>query len=170
MLSKKPETRPDAHTLVSAFHALAAATEPAPASSPSNRVSRLLRVLAFGTPIGVFLLIGLGFIVIEHFLPPPPQATSAAVQAAVSPPAADTAANNQPPPQPEEAAGARAPRQPDAYLAGLDKKLVELRVKRAVLLTKYTTQHPDVVEVDRQLEQLRIERSRYLKQKQRQKN
>ncbi|HEY9146901.1 MAG TPA: serine/threonine protein kinase, partial [Thiobacillus sp.] len=54
----------------------------------------------------------------------------------------------------------------DAYLAGLDKKLVELRIKRTVLLTKYTKQHPDVVEVDRQLEQLRVERSRYLKQKQ----
>ena len=166
MLNKRPEARPDARTLVSAFHALASAAAPAPALSRSNRVSRLLRVLAFGTPIGVFLLIGLGIIVIEHFLAPPPQATPAAVQQAVSPPVADTAADNQPSPQPEEAAGARAPRQPDAYLAGLDKQLVELRVKRTVLLTKYTKQHPDVVEVDRQLEQLRGERRKYLKQKQ----
>ena len=190
MLSKKPEARPDARTLVSAFHALAAAAEPPPEPSSSNRVSRPLRVLAFGAPLGVFLLIGLGIIVIEHFLTTPPQATPAAVQPAVTPPAEGTAADNQPssqpeeatgapsspaagtaadgqpPRQPEEAAGARPPPQPDAYLAGLDKKLVELRVKRAVLLTKYTRQHPDVVEVDRQLEQLRIERRKYLKQKQ----
>ena len=175
MLNKRPEARPDARTLVSAFHALTPTA--APAQSPSNRVSRLLAVLAFGTPIAVFMLIGIGIIVIEHFLPaPPPQATPAPLQRAVAPPAAGTSAaaasdaDNQPPRQPEEAVGTRPPPQPDAYLAGLDKKLVELRLKRTELLTKYTTQHPDVVEVDRQLEQLRVVRSRYLKQKKKKKN
>jgi serine/threonine-protein kinase len=57
------------------------------------------------------------------------------------------------------------PPEPDPYLAGLDKKRVELRIKRTELLLKYTEQHPDVVRVDRELEQLRIERRTYLKQK-----
>jgi serine/threonine-protein kinase len=52
----------------------------------------------------------------------------------------------------------------DAYLAGLDKKQVELRIRRTELLLQYTPQHPDVVQVDRQLEQLRIERRRHLRQ------
>jgi len=34
----------------------------------------------------------------------------------------------------------------DAYLAGLDKKQVELRIKRTELLLAYTEQHPDVVQ------------------------
>jgi serine/threonine-protein kinase len=63
-----------------------------------------------------------------------------------------------------------APRAPepaaasDAYLAGLDKKQVELRIRRTELLLQYTPQHPDVVQVDRQLEQLRTERRRHLRQ------
>ncbi|MBS1185281.1 MAG: Serine/Threonine protein kinase, partial [Proteobacteria bacterium] len=72
MLSKSPEARPDARALVGALHALHALQAPAapqaPAPLPSNRVSRLLKVLAFATPVGVFLLIGVGIIVIEHFL------------------------------------------------------------------------------------------------------
>jgi uncharacterized protein involved in exopolysaccharide biosynthesis len=61
--------------------------------------------------------------------------------------------------------------QSDAYLEGLDKKQVELRIKRTELLLKYTEQHPDVVHVDRELEQLRIERSAYLRKlKKQQKN
>lgn len=55
--------------------------------------------------------------------------------------------------------------EPDEDLAGLDKKQVELRIKRTELLLQYTEQHPDVVQIDRQLEQLRIERRNYLRQK-----
>ncbi|MDP1532950.1 MAG: hypothetical protein Q8L92_05155, partial [Rubrivivax sp.] len=55
---------------------------------------------------------------------------------------------------------------PDPYLAGLDKKQVELRILRTELLLQYTDQHPDVVQVDRQLEQLRSERRRHLRQQQ----
>lgn len=167
MLNKKPEARPDARTLVSAFHALALASTPATSPLPvpsTNRVSRLLRVLAFGVPIGVFLLIGLGIIVIEHFLATPPHAPQLSVQQAV-PPAVDDTTADQPPPESDETTNTPPP-ESDAYLAGLDKKLVELRIKRTVLLLKYTNQHPDVVQVDRQLEQLRAERSRYLKRQQ----
>jgi len=73
MLHKNPEARPDARSLVSALHVLAPAAPPASAQPPSEQVSRLLRVLAFGAPIGVFLLIGLGIIVIEHFISPAPR-------------------------------------------------------------------------------------------------
>jgi len=167
MLNKRPETRPDARALVSAFHGLTHAAPPPPAPLPSNRVSRLLRVLAFGTPIGVFLLIGLGIIVIEHFLATPQPAIPVPAQHAVSPPAGDTATDNDGSPPSDETASdgpvdASPDTESDAYLAGLDKKLVELRIKRTVLLLKYTKQHPDVVQVDRQLEQLGLERKRYL--------
>jgi serine/threonine-protein kinase len=178
MLSKKPEARPDARTLVGAFRSLIPPATSKPLPPPPDRVSRPLRVLAFVTPLGIFLLIGLGIIVIEHFLPePPPQAVPAPIQPDITPPAANAAPEKQsasPSPRqrastPEEVIATPAPAKPDAYLAGLDKKRVELRIKRTMLLLKYTKEHPDVVEVDRQLERLRIERSRYLKQKQKQK-
>jgi len=163
MLSKRPEARPDARALVGAFHGLTQAPPPPP-PLPSNRVSRLLRVLAFGTPIGVFLLIGLGIIVIEHFLATPRPAMPAPAQNAVAPASGDTETDNHASSRSDETAPAEASPtiQSDAYLAGLDKQLVELRIKRTVLLLKYTEQHPDVVQVDRQLEQLRAERNRYL--------
>ncbi len=179
MLNKKPEARPDARALVSAFRSLIPPTASKPAPLPPDRVSSPLRVLAFATPLGIFLLIGLGIIVIEHFLPaPPPQAAPAPRQPAITPPAASATPGKQsasPSPgqgasPPEGAVATPAPAKPDAYLASLDKKRVELRIRRTMLLLKYTKEHPDVVEVDRQLDQLRIERSRYLRQKQKQKN
>ena len=165
MLSKKPDARPDARTLVGAFHALTQVTAPPLPVPSSSRVSRALRVIAFGAPIGIFLLIGLGIIVIEHFLATPSQVHHLPVQLALPTPPDNTTPDVQPPPEPDKTVGA-APPKSDAYLAGLDKELVELRVKRTVLLLKYTKQHPDVVQVDRQLEQLRAERRKYLKQKQ----
>ena len=96
--------------------------------------------------------------------------TPAPVQPAASPLAEHAPTDTHASSPPDENVGTPPPIKSDAYLAGLDKKLVELRIKRTVLLTKYTKQHPDVVEVDRQLEQLRVERSRYIKQKRKQKN
>ncbi len=162
MLSKSPDARPDARAVVSALHTWAPATAHTPPPS-SRQLPRLLRILAFGTPIGVFLLIGLAIIVIEHFLPAPPPP----VQQTGVPPAADTAAetaaDDRPPPTSDETLGTPVT-ESDAYLAGLDKKRVELRLKRTELLLKYTSKHPDVVQIDRQLEQLRAERSKYLQQ------
>lgn len=175
MLDKNPQMRPDARALVNALHALVPATPQVPAPPPSNRIPRLLAMLAFGTPVAVFLLIGVGIIVIQYFLPSPPQDP-----AAPTPPIPGIAQNigQQPVTDPAsegppEATGAKV-RPPesrpavesDAYLAGLDKKQVELRIKRTELLLEYTHQHPDVVQIDRQLEQLRIERRRYLRQSQ----
>jgi len=180
MLSKSPEARPDARALVGALHALHALQAPAapqaPAPLPSNRVSRLLKVLAFATPVGVFLLIGVGIIVIEHFLGIRQEAVTAS-----TPPSASAEQPITPQPAEEELRGppadaapsasvrpVRKPRaESDAYLAGLDRKQVELRIKRTELLLEYTAQHPDVVQVDRQLEQLQIERRLYLQQRQR---
>ncbi len=174
MLHKNPEVRPDAPTVVKALHALAPAAPQAPAPKFSNRVSRLLPMLAFGTPIGVFLLIGVGIIVIEHFL-----GTAEQVVVATTPPVVNSeqqaASRSDSRPDAEAAgqptsrlAGPRRPREAtvpvDPYLAGLDKKQVELRIQRTELLLEYTEQHPDVAQIDRQLEQLQVERRTYLRQ------
>lgn len=165
MLSKSPAARPDARALAAAFQTLTLtpAMPLLPAPPSSGRISRPLRILAFGTPIGVFLLIGLGIIVIEHFLGPSRQA---------APPAADplpAAPARQPTPETAPPSPPPAPplAETDAYLAGLDRKAVELRIKRTELLLKYTRRHPDVVQIDRQLERLQAERRRYLRQLQR---
>lgn len=168
MLHKDPLARPDARSLVHDLHALAADLSHVPATPPSNRVSRWLPVLAFGTPFGVFLLIGLGIIVIEHFLDVP----QPAVFAPLSHRSADKAAPDTPTevsPNGQAAGGAAGSRRstavkPDAYLLGLDKKQVELRIKRTELLLEYTEQYPDVVQIDRQLEQLQDERRKHVRQ------
>jgi serine/threonine-protein kinase len=162
MLSKNPGARPDARELVGALHDLSPA-RPQPATPPpANRVPHLLRVLAFGTPIGVFLLIGVGMIVIEHFLGPPRQMVVSTPPAA--PPGEQGTTSEKPAPAAPGGAGRPAAAKPDAYLAGLDRKRVALRIQRTELLLKYTPQHPDVVQIDRQLEQLGAERRRYLRQ------
>jgi serine/threonine-protein kinase len=96
--------------------------------------------------------------------PTPPSAGTS--QDAPSQPEEGAAPGSQPSPMPAETAipTPKPPVESDAYLAGLDKKQVELRIKRTELLLQYTEQHPDVAQVDRQLEQLRIERRRYLRQ------
>lgn len=168
MLHKDPGARPDARALVAELRTLAGDLSRVPPPLPSNRVPRLLPVLAFTAPLGVFLLIGVSLIVIQHFLNASvPVGTSTPGLVASRPdslretPRPDTAA---------DAASRPAPRleapdlQHDAYLAGLEKKQVELRLRRTELLLEYTKQHPDVVQIDRQLDQLRDERRRYIRQ------
>jgi serine/threonine protein kinase len=167
MLNKDPQARPDARALVNALHRLAQAAQQVPLPPPANHVPRLLPILAFSTPIGVFLLIGLGFILIEHFLSPPRQPPPATQQAAI-PAVPDEGAI--PPPTtvlPEVNRTAPSPAEvPDAYLAGLDKMEADLRIRRTALLLEYTELHPDVSQIDRQLEKLRIERRRHLRNRQ----
>lgn len=173
MLDKNPQARPDARALVNALHALVPTAPHVPPPLPSNRISRLLPIRAFVTPITVFLLIGVSIFVIGYFIAPAPQPalppTSSPVsdlQDAAPQPDQDAATDSQPSAVPTETAPPtqKLPAAADAYLAGLDKKQVELRIMRTELLLQYTEQHPDVVQVDRQLEQLRIERRRYLQQ------
>lgn len=171
MLSKNPHARPDAHALVQALHALAPAARQAQGPTPPNRTPRLLPVLAFGAPLGVFLLIGVGIIVIEHFLARPQPAEPAATQDAVAPPADVSAVKPVLPALPEASRPAPRPAaEPDPYLAGLDRKRAELRLRRTELLLEYTERHPDVVQIDRQLEQLSAERRHYLRQQKNRKN
>ena len=172
MLQKNPNERPDARALVNAIHALSADTLQSPIVQPGNRISRLLPILAFGTPIGVFLLIGIGIIVIERFLPLPLQAnfvstsTSDSTKLDNNPRPTNATSGNGTPAESADTAPQtqESPAESDAYLAGLDKKRVELRIKRTELLLKYTKQHPDVMQVDRELEQLQLERRKHLQQ------
>lgn len=172
MLNKNPQVRPDARTLVTALHALSPGI-PRPSPAPaSNRVPAVLPLLAFGAPAGVFLLISVGIIVINHFLesgqlPASPiiwSSTSTPQRLASIPPQATKPGETPPRPLETEPAPAR-PVEEDAYLNGLDKKQVELRIRRTELLLEYTEQHPDVVQVDRQLEQLQAERRAYLQER-----
>jgi len=165
MLDKNPGARPDARALVNALHALLPPTPSKPVPPPSNRISRLLPILAFGTPVVVFLLIGIGIIVIEHFLQASQSPAPPATQISASQPPADAVSDSPPSAELTDRPASPPTVESDAYLAGLDKKQVELRIKRTELLLEYTKQHPDVVQVDRQLEQLRIERRRYLRQR-----
>ncbi len=164
MLSKAPHARPDARTLAHALGALAPAA-PAQGPTPPSRTPRLLPAVAFGAPVGVLLLVGVGIIVIQHFLGRPPAAPLSTLQA-VAPPLSGSA-EPAPPAVPENPAPAPAavPPTPDPYLAGLDRKRAELRLRRTELLLEYTERHPDVVQIDRQLEQLRVERRKYLRQR-----
>lgn len=183
MLGKNAASRPDAHELVAALRALkpsARAAPPAPLPA-GNRGSRTLRLLAFGVPLGVFLLIGIGIIVIDYFVPGPdalprtqpaqPVGAGLAMpeppKAAPARPGPATAATpprttSQKPPRPQKPTP-KATREADPYLRKLDEKAVELRIRRTELLLKYTEQHPDVVQIDRQLEQLQIERQKHIR-------
>ncbi len=176
LLSKNPENRPDAASLLQDLRALQHVDPQVPTSVPSTRVPRMLPILAFATPLGVFLLIGIGFIVIQYFLETPTQAPLPSVATVLRPPQPPSPASTaeveteppvamQPPPK-ADSSRQRPPPAADPYLAGLDSKQVELRILRTELLLKYTEQHPDVMQVDRQLDQLRSERRAYL-QKQR---
>ncbi|MDZ7594036.1 MAG: protein kinase [Thiobacillus sp.] len=183
MLDKNPQVRPDARDVVNALHTLALAPDApqAPAPPPSSPASRLRPMPALGVLIAVTLLIAGGIIVIDHFIAPSQQpAIAPTPPLAPTPPAADASqgaasqldeaagSDKQPSSMPAEteSPAPKSPIEPDEYLAGLDKKQVELRIKRTELLLQYTEQHPDVMQIDRQLEQLRIERRKYLRQRQ----
>ncbi len=182
MLDKNPQARPDARDVTNALHTLALApgVPQAPASPPSSRTSRLRPMAALGMLIAVTLLIAGGIIVMDHFIAPSQQAAltprppfaptppaAGASQDSASQPAETAGSDEQPSSMPAEtdSPAPKPPIEPDEYLAGLDKKQVELRIKRTEMLLQYTEQHPDVVQIDRQLEQLRIERRKYLRQK-----
>lgn len=174
MLKKQPRHRPDARTLVGLLHN-ALAGEPAepvvPPPTPNPAIPRILPALAFLTPLAVLLLIAVGIILITHFLNP--VAVPNAGQTRVKPttqPALPLPANNahrQNSPTATQADLARSTDslspQARAYLKGLDKKRTTLELQRTELLLRYTRLHPDVVAIDRQLEQLKKERRAYLR-------
>lgn len=177
MLQKDPDARPDAHELIAALRKMSA-PPPAENTSPEpERIPPLLPIIAFGTPALVMLLIAVGIIVISFFIDTPQQGTVVQQSNLPAEPAKGEAST-----QPSEKAdGAEAEARPpaaatprrnrspddDAYLSGLDRKKTELELQRTELLLKYTEEHPDVVLIDRQLEQLAIERGNYLQQRRR---
>ena len=178
MLAKNPADRPDAREVVEALQHQA---QPALPAARKARFPRALVALAFATPLLVFLLIGLGIIVISYFVTPRPAARPPAAPPPAPVPAArdtqdaETPARAAAPPASHAPATAKAPKKApasakprtaagdDPFLESLKQKEVELRIKRTELLLKYTEQHPDVVLIDRQLEQLEAERRRYLR-------
>jgi serine/threonine-protein kinase len=175
MLQKDSDARPDAKELIAAFQLMLA---PAPSDDTlpePTRVPTLLPVIAFGTPVLVMLLIALGIIVISFFIDTPEAGPAGQGSKLPTEPVKQEAAspNNETADGSEASAPAAAPtrrsRSPghDAYLAGLDRKKTELELQRTELLLKYTEQHPDVVLIDRQLEQLAIERRDHLQQRRR---
>lgn len=164
MLHKNPAERPDARTLLDDLHALAQAGPPNLTATPSSRRSRLHPALAYGIPLAVLLAIGIGMVVSEHSLDTPQPAVPVQVPPAASSPAPETIPVESAADTPDKDIAEAAPIETDAYLAGLDSKRVKLRLKRTELLLEYTDQHPDVVQIDRQLELLQIERRRYLRQ------
>jgi len=179
MLSKKPGRPTRCEYAGQRLHAVASNAREHPPLPLVDRISHPLRLLAFTTPVAVFLLVGVGIIVIEHFLGtpletsappiPPSMVATQAAQTTQANPSENRTSDSHVSPAPIETAGPvtrdKTRIEPDPYLEGLDKKQVELRLKRTELLLKYTKQHPDVVRVDRELEQLRIERRAYLRKR-----
>ncbi|HMM47368.1 MAG TPA: serine/threonine-protein kinase [Thiobacillaceae bacterium] len=179
MLNKNPQARPDARTLVDALHELTRTEppDPEPSPAPTTPTKRRSPMLAIGLSAGAVLLAGLGIITWERSTETHPESAGpASIQQAATPalsmplpmpvealPPQAPLADSVPPP--EQVPPPPAPAQPDPYLTGLDKKRAELRLRRTELLLEYTERHPDVVQIDRQLEQLRIERRQYLQQR-----
>ncbi len=166
MLHKNPAERPDARSLLDDLRTLAHAPSLASIPVQASRTARPFPLLALGAALALLLAAGIGWIVSENS-PDSPQVAAVPVQPEQAAPlpsaepepiesATDTSA--------EESKPDAAPSAPDAYLAGLDSKRVKLRLKRTELLLEYTDRHPDVVQIDRQLELLQAERRRYLRQ------
>lgn len=176
LLGKDPATRPDARTASAMIGALRTGTQPIPVATESRRFMRPLIILAGIGGIAAVAAIAV-LLRPDPAEPPPPVAVSRAVEpvppVVESQPAVEPSPAIEPvPPDPEPvvppAPPARAPAPlADAYIAGLDKKAVELRIRRTELLLEYTEHHPDVAQIDRQLEQLSEERRRHLRQLQR---
>lgn len=177
LLSKDPAARPDARTASEMLEALRAGTQPVPATQTPRRHLRPFILLAV---LGSLIAVGAAVLLLRPgpVEPPPPSAPMrlpppAPGKTEIVPPVTEVPAASEPaPPVPAPVAPPSPPARTaapaaDAYLAGLDKKAVELRIRRTELLLEYTEQHPDVAQIDRQLEQLRDERRRYLRQLQR---
>ena len=177
MLQKDPAARPDARSLIVELKQIADVGEPAAKPSDAGRIPRMLPVVAFATPAVVLLLSAIGIIVISFFVDHGRPAAMQPVASEAAMPPSDGARSQTGAPEEREietagpipaAPPAATPRRDlvvktDPYLEGLARKRTELELQRTELLLRYTEQHPDVVLVDRQLEQLAAERSEYLR-------
>ena len=181
MMEKKAHARYDARGLIGKLRMLEHPAPAAPGSADSNRVPRALAIIAFTIPAAIFLLVALGIMTISHFLNPTPETQSGrSIEPPFPPmsnslgPEASGEVNPENNPQPAQAKNSRmkaaqgqtkaSPEmvKQDAYLLGLEQKRVALELKKTELLLEYTPQHPDVILINRQLEQLKREREKYL--------
>lgn len=175
MLNKQIEARLDSMTLPLELQRIGEYQSLPLSPRGENHVPRLVSVLAFGTPLVVLLVTAVGLIVINYFLTyniksPLPQVVLMSPEEYVP----ETSQEVEPVPPAPELKSSRVrpvskvtrPSPQEAYLQGLDDKKVELEIKKTELLLQYTSRHPDVVDIKRQLKQLEAERKRYvLKQK-----
>jgi serine/threonine-protein kinase len=170
-MAKQPEQRPtSARELYFELKKIAAQVSGEQVSLANEKRPKQLAIVAFSIPILVFLILSVGLIVIEHFVPqtrlPPtvyePKARGTSASTGHDVPVATvgkkTRDSSTQQPKPGKAQ--------DYYLTNIDKKLAELKVKRAEMLSTYTELHPDVVLLDRKIEDLENERALHLKSKQ----
>ncbi|HQT00713.1 MAG: serine/threonine protein kinase [Hydrogenophilales bacterium 16-64-46] len=175
MLHKQPACRPDAREVAQSLAALVQPGTPV-ANEPVRPLAPLpgqLRLLAFIVPLGVLLLVGIGMIVIQHFLPtpdtPPAAPFESGRQVKALTPSPTVAAEPAPVPLQPYRFSPPKPKPPppvssskDPYLEKLDASIMKLRISRTELRLRFTDAHPDIVQIDRQLEQLDQERRKHL--------
>lgn len=174
MLNKQAASRFESRTLIHELHK-ATQSAPIPTSTVAeSRVHRSLPVIAFLTPFLVFLIIGIGIILIGHFLSTTPKDIGLPIPKTdshttpiqtIQDTSEQTTQSGKPRSQFKKQTTTTVDSKPvhDAYLQGLDAKKVELEVRKTELLLQYTLAHPDVQSIERQLDQLAHERRRYLK-------
>jgi serine/threonine-protein kinase len=176
-LAKQPNLRPaSARELHLELQKIAALdTIKLPAGTSPKRLRRLA-LFAFSIPVLVFLVLSMGLVVINFFITRQPTLATAPAPMASGPfpakadkPAVATGSATHGAQRSGEApshirpAQKKSARTSDYYLIRVDKQLAELKVKRAEMLSSYTELHPDVVMLDRQIEQLESEKADYLK-------
>ncbi len=191
MLNKEAALRLDAHTLILELHEIRESGAPLSRHLLTNRVPRLYPIIAFSTPFAVLMLTAVGMIVINYFLtlsvkPLPVVRTDIPLISSpnntildwANAPQSDpgiTLPNIKLPIQPKTSSRSFTSTNinpyenptptppPDVYLQRLEKKKIELEIKRTELLLKYTEHHPDVMLIARQLKQLEAERKIYIR-------
>lgn len=178
-LAKRPQDRyPTAHELARDLYSLLQKTTPDSLGAVANPpLSKTLKIVAFGMPVIIALGLALGMIVITFILeriqdghsnPPSsiqtPQLINITNSLSSEKDDKSTLIHAQSTANQSRDSSAKK----DFFLEELDRKLANLKVKRTELLSTYTELHPDVVMIDRKIDQLQDERILYIKRKGRQ--
>ncbi len=178
-LAKKPHDRySNANDLVNDLNKL---LHPPPIESTEQPVnpplSRTLKAVAFGMPVLIALVLTIGMIVTTFVLERNQvQRGSVTNTPSIQTPQlvtitkSLTSAKNEETSQPQSGNKKKPSSNEDFFLEELEKKLAKLKVRRSELLSSYTELHPDVVIIDREIDQLEDERRQYQKRKKRQNN
>jgi eukaryotic-like serine/threonine-protein kinase len=173
-LAKNPQQRyananEMAYDLNALFHAHPAAIAQELVNPP---LPKSLKAIAFGMPVMIALVLAVGMIVISFILDRTQGQMAKATPSIQTP----QLVNGAPAVPSVEKPKVQAPRakvkkeampREDYFLVEIEKKLATLKVNRSALLSTYTELHPDVVIIDRQIEQLEEEKRNYLARKKR---